>query len=51
MKDRKPFSNKRLPKHGEILSFYACIYDGHIKKELLIPISRLDIIRNRIAIP
>lgn len=39
------------PPHGKILGYYAIIYDRHIRREIIIPASRLDILKGTVRIP
>jgi hypothetical protein len=45
------FNRKPEPKHGAVLAFYAVVWDRHIKKELLIPVSKFDMLKGTIKIP
>jgi hypothetical protein len=33
------------PEHGQILGYYAVIWDANIKQEMIIPICRSDVIK------
>jgi len=39
------------PPHGKILGLYALVYDRHIGRSIIIPVSKLDIAKGTIRLP
>ena len=38
-------------KHGEITGYYVKVYDQHIRGEILIPVTHLDIVKKVVRLP
>jgi hypothetical protein len=39
------------PPHGKIIGYYAIVYDRHIRREIIVPVSRLEIMKGTIRLP
>jgi len=44
-------ARKPEPQHGQILALYVVIWDRHVKRELLVPATKLDIAKGFIKLP
>lgn len=41
----------KKPCHGEILGFYAVIFDANLGRKIIIPVNRADLLRGRVRLP
>lgn len=42
---------KTDPPHGHIFGFYAVIFDSHLGRKIIVPISRADLLRGKVRLP
>lgn len=51
MKTPKVPCTTEPPPHGKILALYAAVWDRHLGRQILIPVTRQDIAKGRVRLP